>query len=87
MIYKKLQKDNSPWFCTNQLPFQSQASINQNSHFGTLNKHSTLKNMLENAEFNEECPTSKYHTPSEFSHVSLDNLNIYIHLNISSLSL
>ena len=41
---------------------------------------------MENLEFNEECPTLKYYTPSEFSHLSLDNLNIYIHLNISSLS-
>ena len=88
--YKKLQKDNSPWFCINctkdQLPFQSQASINQTSHFGTIDKHSTLKDLLENLEFNEECPTSKYHTPSEFSHLSLHNLKIYIHLNISFLS-
>ena len=90
MTYKKLQKDNSRWFCINctkdQLPFRSQASVNQNSHFGTLDKHSTLKDLLENLEFNEECPTLKYYTPSEFSHLSPDNLNIYIHLNISSLS-
>ena len=88
--YKKLQKDNSPWFCINctkdQLPFQSQASINQSSHFGTIDKHFLLKDLLENLEFNEECPTSKYYTPNEFSHLSPDKLNIYIHLNISSVS-
>ena len=69
--YTKRQKDNSPWFCINctkdQLPFQSQTSINQNSHFGTLDKHFSLKDLLENLEFNEECPTPKYYTPSEFS--------------------
>ena len=54
--------------------------------FGTLDKHFLLKDLLENLEFNEECPTPKYYTPSEFSHLSLDKLNIYIHLNISSLS-
>ena len=41
---------------------------------------------MENLEFNEECLISKYYTPSEFSHLSLDNSNIFIHLNISSLS-
>ena len=41
---------------------------------------------MENLEFNEECPTSRHYTPSEFSHLSLDNLNIYIHLNILPLS-
>ena len=40
---------------------------------------------MENFELHEECPTSKYYTPSEFGHLSLHNLNIYIHLNISSL--
>ena len=88
--YKKLQKDNSPWFCINctkdQLPFLSQANINQSSHFGTIDKHFLIKDLLENLEFNEEYPTSKYYTPNEFSHLSLDKLNIYIHLNISSLS-
>ena len=47
MTCKKLQKDNSLWFYLNytkdQLPFQSQVSVNQNSHFATLDKHSTLK--------------------------------------------
>ena len=90
MTYKKLQKDNSPWFCINctkeQLTFQSHVSINQNPHFITLDKHSTLKNLLENLEFNEECPISKYYTPSEFSHLGLDNSTIFIHLNISSIS-
>ena len=90
MTYKKLQKGNSPWFCLNcikdQLPFQSQISINQNSHFVTLDKHSTLKDLLENLEFKEECPISKCYTSSEFNHLSQDNLNIFIHLNISSLS-
>ena len=85
--YKKLQKDNSPWFCINstkdQFPFQSQASINQNSHFGTLEKHFLLKDLLENLEFNEERLPLKYYTPSD---LSLDKLNIYIRLNISSLS-
>ena len=88
--YKKLQKDNSSWFCINctkhELPFQSQARINQNSHFGTLEKHFLLKDLLANLEFNEERPKSKYYTPSEFSHLSLDKLNIFTHLNISSLS-
>ena len=41
---------------------------------------------MENLEFNEECLISKYYTPSEFSHLSLDNSNIFVHLNISSLS-
>ena len=45
-----------------------------------------LKDLLANLEFNEERPKSKYYTLSEFSHLSLDKLNIYIHLNISSLS-
>ena len=40
---------------------------------------------MENFEFNEECPISKYYIPSEFSHLSLDNSNIFIHLNILSL--
>ena len=40
---------------------------------------------MENLELHEECPTSKCYTPSEFGHLSLHNLNIYIHLNISSL--
>ena len=90
MTYKKIQKDNSSWFCINctkdQLPFQSHVSINQNSHFLSLDKHSTLKDLLENLEFNEECLISKYYTPSEFNHLSLDNSNIFIHLNILSLS-
>ena len=90
MTYKKLQKDNSPWFCINctkdQLPFQSQVSINQNSHFLTLDKHSTLKDLLENLEFYKGCPISKYDTPCEFSLLSLDNSNIFIHINILSLS-
>ena len=41
---------------------------------------------MENLEFNEECLTSKYYTPSEFGHLSLDKSNTYIHLNILSLS-
>ena len=49
MTYKKLQKHNSPRFCINctkdQLAFQSQASINQNSHFGTLDTYSILKDI------------------------------------------
>ena len=90
MTYKKLQKNNSPWFCINctknQFLFQSQASINQKSHFGTLDKHFLLEDLVENLEFNKECPTLKYCAPSEFSHLSLDKLNMYIHLNVSSLS-
>ena len=52
--YKKLQKDNSPWFCINcnmdQLPFQSQANINQTQHFITSYRHCTLRELLENLD-------------------------------------
>ena len=90
MTYEKLQKDNSPLFCINwtkdQRPFQSQVSINKNSHFLTLEKHSILKDLTENLEFNEEYSISKCCTPSEFSHLNLDNEDIFIHLKILSIS-
>ena len=88
--YKKLQKDKSPWFCINcikdQLPFQSQANNDPNQQFSISNKHSTLKDLLENLDFDEDCPTSEYYTPSEFSQLKINNSSLFIHLNISSLS-
>ena len=88
--HKKLQKDNSPWFCINctkdNLPFQSQENIDQNRHFISLDKNAKLSDLLENLDFNEDCPTSEYYTPTEFSNLKLNNSNLFIHLNISSLS-
>ena len=42
----------------------------------------TLKDLLENLELDEDCPSTEYYTPSEVSQVDF----LYIHLNISSLS-
>ena len=88
--YKKLQKDNSPWFCINctkdNLPFQSQENIDQNRHFISLDKNTKLSDLLEILDFNEDCPASEYYTPTEFSNLKLNNSILFIHLNISSLS-
>ena len=88
--YQKLQNDKSPWFCINcikdQLPFQSQVNIDQNRQYITLDKHATLNELLENLEFDEDCPNSEYYIPSEFSQLNLKNSNLFIHLHISTLS-
>ena len=85
--YKKLQKDNSPWFrinCVkNQLPFQTQANIFNQQH-NSLDK-STLSDLLENLDSYEENPKTEYYTPIEFSNLKLEKSNLFIHLNISSL--
>ena len=88
--YKKLQKDNSPWFCINctkdQLPFHSQSNSNfLNGHFTTL-QNITFEDLLKNLDLEEDCPSSEYYTPNEFSQVKLNKSNLFIHLNISSLS-
>ena len=88
--YRKLQKDNSPWFCINcvknHLPFQSQANINNNQNYISLDKSTTISDLLENLDMNEENPSSEYYTPNEFSNLKLEKSNLFIHLNISSLS-
>lgn len=91
--YKKLQKDNNPWFCIkclrNQLPFQSQVNVNdsQKQQIATeSDKNSKFRALFENIDCNEDCPMSEYYTPQELSKVNLGNCNLYIHLNISSLS-
>ena len=85
--YKKIQKDNSPWFCINcvknQLPFQTQANICNQQH-NSLDK-STLSDLLENLDLNEENLKTEYYTPSEFSNLKLEKSNLFIRLNISSL--
>ena len=88
--YRQLQKDKSPWFCINcikdQLPFQSQVNIDQKQQYVRPEEYSTLKGLLENLDLDEDCPNSEYYTPSEFSDLNLNNTNLFIHLNISSLS-
>ena len=49
-------------------------------------KSSKLKALFENPYCNEDCPSSEYYTSQEFSKVNLGNSDLYIHLNISSLS-
>ena len=83
--YQKLQNDKTPWFCINcvkeQLPFQSQVNIVQNRQYVTLDKHATLKELLENLDFDEDCPNSEYYTPRRTDNFALDisflNTSIY----------
>ena len=87
--YKKLQKDRSPWFCINciksQLPFQNQVNIDQNRPF-LITEKDKLENIFDNLDLDEDCPSTEYYTPSEFSQLKLKKSHLYIHLNISSLS-
>ena len=46
----------------------------------------TLKDLLENLELDEDCPSTEYYTPSEVSQINLKKSDLYIHLNIFSLS-
>ena len=66
------------------MPFQSQ--INSDPQKYIFSNNCTLKDLLEHQDFDEDCPASEYYTPSEFSQLSLNNSNLFIHLNISSLS-
>ena len=61
-----------------QLPFQSQVNIVQNRQYVTLDKHATLKELLENLDFDEDCPNSEYYTPSEFSQLNLTQICLFI---------
>ena len=70
----------------NQLPFRSQVNNDPNQKYVLPHKHSTLKELLEHLDLDEDCPTSEYYTPNEFSQLDLKNSNLFIHLNISSLS-
>ena len=89
--YRQLQKDKSPWFCIDcikdQLPFQSQVNIDQKQQYVRPEECSTLKDLLENLDLDEDCPHSECYAPSEFSDLNLNNTNLFIHLNISSLIL
>ena len=88
--YQKLQKDKSSWFCTNciknQLPFQSQVNNDPNQKYVSPHKHSMLMELLEHLDLDEDCPASEYYKPSKFSQLELKNSDLFIHLNISSLS-
>ena len=86
---QKRQKDKSPWFCINcvknQLPFQSQVNTDPNQTYVLSHKHSTLKELLQHLDVDEDCSASEYYTPSKFSQLDLKNSNLFIHLNISSI--
>ena len=89
--YKKLQKDKSPWFCINciksQLPFQSQVNIDlQSEHNSLAAKKAKLEEIFEHLDLDEDCPSTEFYTPCEFSKLNLEKSHLYIHLNISSLS-
>ena len=88
--YRKLQKDKSPWFCINcindQLPFQTQVNSDPNQKYVLPNKHSSLNDLLDNLDLDDDFPTTEYYTPDEFSQLNIEKSNLFIHLNISSLS-
>ena len=65
----------------NQLPFQSHVNTEPNQKYALPQKHSTLKELLEHLDLDEDCPASEYYTPSEFNKLDLKNSNLFILLN------
>ena len=101
-MYKKLQKDKSPWYCIcclqKELPYCSIDSdvLNNFMHGNRIvspNPKFISSVIKQSGYFDEEIlekVSNKYYTPTELKN-ALNELitkkqNLYMHLNISSLS-
>ena len=101
-MYKKLQKDKSPWYCIcclqKELPYRSIDSdvLNNFMHGNRIVSPNPkfISSVIKQSEyFDEEIlekVNNKYYTPTELKNalneLSTKKQNLYMHLNISSLS-
>ena len=95
--YRKLQKDNPPWFCVNCLRKEMLFSNLSNNQFKTFMSGKTIlspspaeKNQnyqLNSQEFSAAIKHNLY-TPQEINdlEISKESYNLFIHMNIASTS-